>query len=105
MQCWRFVIPGPLRGHVCSVASRRGLSKWQAYVRLLANSAGVPAECPAGVHVDVAVMWRRKARIDVENVGKVIVDSLWARDRGVRSLTYQSTEHGPSEGAAVQIRI
>ncbi len=103
MRLFSFRIEGPLRGHVCSVASRRSLSRWQTAVRLMANVAGVPDECPDGAEVRVHTFWTKKARIDCENVGKAVVDSIWAKDRGVGRLVYSKLEHTGGESALVEV--
>lgn len=103
MKTKRFQVNGPLRGHVCSVAGRRGLSTYQRYVRLMANTVGVPDECPEGARVEVVIWWKRRARIDSENVGKAIVDAMWTRDRRCLEVHYRAHERLSTDEHAIVV--
>jgi Holliday junction resolvase RusA-like endonuclease len=112
---WNFRIDGPLMGAVRM--TRRGkfrdprAGRYAGYkrrVRLEANSAGVPDDLPPGCRaaVSVFVTWRKKARADLDNVWKAIVDALWERDRGVNEMyAVASEETGGEEHAAVIVKI
>lgn len=106
-QTWGFEIPGPLIGHKCSVraAFDKHFRAYKRTVRLLANVAGVPSALDEnGIYrVDTRVWFTGRARTDVENVRKAILDALWARDRRVLAGTYLGLENCSSEKAFVTI--
>jgi len=56
-------------------------------VRLIANVAGVPDEIGKDERVKLVldVCWRKKARADLDNVVKGIMDALWRSGHGGRN--------------------
>lgn len=104
---WEFRVNGPLIGHKCSAAAAfdDGFRAYKRTVRLLANVAGVPSMLnPKGIYtVTTDIFFRLKARTDVENVRKSIIDALWDRDRRVLNGSYRGMEHHGSEYAVVVI--
>lgn len=63
-------------------------SQYKGTVRLLANVAGVPGEIPRGFTAKVAlrILWNRRAKADLDNVVKGILDALWRQDRAVAEI-------------------
>ncbi len=104
-----FTIPGPILGYRAS-ARRAFDPKYKAYknrVRLLANQAGVPDDLGENdsAGVSIKVFWKKRARIDVENVLKAIVDAMWKRDRRVLFVDASAYENQKSEEAHVFVRM
>jgi hypothetical protein len=96
---WQFTIDSPLIGHKCSV--RANYDKLHMMhkerIRILAYLAGVPRELdPEGSYkVTMEIFWKKKQRIDAENVRKQAIDCLWSKDRRVVSGSYVAYEnHG-----------
>jgi len=49
--------------------------------------------------------WKKKARIDLKNVGGAIEDALWKRDRRVLEEHWIAEEHTGRENISVQVEI
>ena len=111
---WSFVVDAPVMGAVrmtqrskwCNPRARAYLA-YQKRVRLLANVAGVPDEIQEDERaaLEVVVYWKRKARADLDNCCKGILDSLWTQDRRVNLFTATAVEHAKAERAEVRVRI
>ena len=104
-----FVVEGPLLGYRASVrrAFDPAYKAFKERVRLLANLAGVPSELESDAKAKIIVIihWKRKPRIDGENVMKALVDAIWTQDRRVfdgRYVVHENT--GETEWAKVEVR-
>ena len=70
-------------------------AKWKDFCRSVANTKGVPSDLASSkrYEVHVAVYWKGKARADLDNCCKGILDSLWKQDRRVLKITAEALEH------------
>ena len=104
---WHFVVSEPLCGFIAHAAPwLKKAKKYVAYksrVRLIANSAGVPGDIPEGnaAIVHMAVAWKKRARIDLDNLIKSTLDSLFKQDRGVEKIVCDRFEHSGKEEISV----
>jgi Holliday junction resolvase RusA-like endonuclease len=107
-----FQVDGPLVGAVRTTQRAKWVSKpYQRYrafkdrVRLLATVAGVPPSLDPkdGVKVRLHASWRLRQRIDLDNVIKAILDSLWLNDRRVVEIQATSAEHTGKETVQVWV--
>jgi hypothetical protein len=76
-------------------------AEWKKSIRLVANTAGVPAELDKEniYGVQVIVKWKNKARADLDNAGiKNVLDALWPQDRSIVAIVATTKlEHGSDE--------
>jgi len=80
---YKFEVPGPMMGHGCGGEAahhpkRKGFRK---AVRLLANVEGIPLTIPKThrAMVVVEISWKKDARLDADDVGKLILDSIFPK--------------------------
>ena len=76
-------------------------------VRLIANVAGVPDEIGKDERVKLVldVCWRKKARADLDNVVKGIMDALWPQDRRVWCIVAAHLENCEVDMADVTVEV
>jgi Holliday junction resolvase RusA-like endonuclease len=107
-----FIVEGPLVGYVRTTQRAKWVDpaykRYQAFkatVRLLANAAGVPECIDASASVWVHVHWVKRARCDLDNAIKAILDSLWKNDRRVQYINAGSYEGKVEEKAFVEVEV
>ena len=124
MSVYKFTVEGPLYSHRCSVSQRTlkdgtraggafdpDVRSFRQAVRLYANIAGVPSRLPryANAGIYVKVFWKEEIRLDVEDVGKLILDGIFGKanggDRRVLEVHYIGEENTGKEEALVTIEI
>jgi Holliday junction resolvase RusA-like endonuclease len=114
MEMYSFQIDGPLQPYVRTTQRQKWVDlryrryvEWKKAVRLIANLSGLPETLPPDSRavVSVAVMWKRRARMDGDNFIKGILDSLWKQDRRVLELHYTAFEGAKAERASVSVGI
>lgn len=106
-----FSLPGPLMGYVRTTQRQKFADPryakyrvWKRTVRLLADKAGVPRELNArsSYALTVTGRFRRRARIDADNLYKGISDALFPNDRRVTIAHCELRENAGDECAMVQ---
>lgn len=55
--------------------------------------------------VSVAVNWKRRQRIDLDNLVKAVLDSLWRQDRRVTRISCYSRESAGYEDMRVTVEV
>ena len=80
-------------------------SDWKRYVRLIANTQGVPDQLSAGKRYSVSlwIHWKGKARADLDNCLKGILDALWSQDRRVFHLRGDVDENSGRDALNVTV--
>jgi Holliday junction resolvase RusA-like endonuclease len=107
-------LPGPLVGAVRVTQ----MSKWvnPAYKRYLAfkirireeaDRVGVPEILlhHAEVSVEMEVHWRLRARCDLDNLIKSLLDGTWKNDRRVLRISASAVEQTGLERLVVRIKV
>lgn len=79
--------------------------RWKEYVRTVANTASVPAELnrDSAYGVEITVQWSGKARADLDNVVKGVIDALWKQDRQVKQIMAYSLERSYKDAITVTV--
>ena len=83
----------------------RRYSGWKRYVRLTANTVGIPDELDNETKyiVFICVRWKAKARADIDNCLKGILDALWSQDRRGFEVKAVSVENCEREAVEVNV--
>lgn len=93
-QEWRFAVENPM-GAVRTTQRQKWVDpnykRYEAYkraVRLVANTAGVPAAIDAEYRAQVEMFFTFPCEVhaDIDNLGKALLDALWKQDRRVIKL-------------------
>lgn len=68
--------------------------EWKKVAALVARAAGVPEELEPrfGYTVGITIGWKGRARVDVDNVAKAVLDACWPNDRRVQVLNVRACE-------------
>jgi Endodeoxyribonuclease RusA len=106
-----FVIDGPLMGYRKDVAYSHSekYKAYKTYIRYRLLAAGI-ARAPKWIDdvipkLSVAIQWKKKARIDWDNVVKAVSDAIWKNDRNVDPDLFMVIRNsGKPESALVTIR-
>ena len=83
----------------------RAYKSFKLAVRALANTAGVPELCTTDTELEVAIFWRKLAKIDGSNVMKAVEDALFTQDRHLaRGLWTRHLNQGVDPYLIVSVR-
>ena len=107
-----FVVPGPLVGAVRTTQRAKFVdpnykryAAFKNHLRICADLVEVPCELEPrdSVSVEIQASWKKRQRIDLDNVVKSVLDGLWRNDRRVISIVASSKEQTGNEAAKVGI--
>lgn len=99
---WSFTVDGPIVPYVRTTQRQKfcdpRYKRYQAfkqYVRSIATRSGVPEELEkvSKYAIYVSVRWKQKARSDLDNILKGVMDSLWSQDRRICHIIADSAEY------------
>ena len=108
---WTFTIPELMgavrtthRAKFCDPRYKR-YAQYKTLVRAIANQAGVPDDLDPKKRYSLAlfVYWKKKARADLDNVLKAVLDGLFKQDRRVLSYSCHATENAGLDEAQVTV--
>ena len=112
MKTYSFYVKGPLVGAVRTTRRQMWVDprykRYEAFkreIRLLANTVGVPDELTGYASVNIFVEWKRKARVDLDNLAKSALDALWTQDRKVNKLYCDAFENTGVEQMRVCVTL
>ena len=110
---WAFDYDGPVMGAVRMTQRSkfadpraRKYARLKHALRMAANVAGIPDELDTRKAYAVEAIFRFKgrARYDIDNLGKFVLDALWKQDRRVLSLSLDVMEYRESEDTTITVR-
>lgn len=103
---WKGSVEGPLCGYTRTTQRQKFVDPrakryeaWKKMVAWEARHQGFPPDLSDGIAYEfsVIVRWRRKARIDLDNIIKGLLDGIWPQDRGILSIHAEAGEHTGEE--------
>ena len=103
---WKGSVEGPLCGYTRTTQRQKFVDPrakrydaWKKMVAWEARHHGFPVELDVCLAYEfrVIVRWRFKARIDLDNIIKGLLDGIWPQDRGILSIHAEAGEHTGEE--------
>lgn len=80
-------------------------ASWKGNVRDVADRAMVPDTLSGNQHyvIGVTVFWKKKARADLDNCVKGVMDACWSQDRRVKMIQASYEENYGSDSIHVRV--
>lgn len=108
---WTFTLPELMgavrttqRAKFCDPRYKR-YAQYKTLIRAIANQAGVPDDLDPKKRYSLTIIayWTKKARCDLDNVLKAVLDGLFKQDRRVLSYSCHAIENAGLDEAQVEV--